>query len=91
MMSGGAVKRGVELQGCHIVDLAPTILHLMGMKIPEDMDGKVLTSAMADDYKAMHPIGYGGSAAHDVDDVISTYSSDEAQRIENRLKDLGYL
>jgi predicted AlkP superfamily phosphohydrolase/phosphomutase len=91
MMHGGAVKRGVELQGCHIVDLAPTILHLMGMSIPEDMDGKVLTSAMADDYTAMHPIGYGGAAAHDVDEVISTYSSDEAQRIENRLKDLGYL
>ena len=91
MMCGGPTERGVELHGCHIVDLAPTILHLMGTGIPEDMDGKVLTSAMADDYIAAHPIAYGRAADHDMDEVTRTYSSDEAEKIETRLKDLGYL
>ena len=29
------------------VDLAPTILHILGIKAPQEMDGKVLSEAMA--------------------------------------------
>jgi len=34
---------GEELKKARITDLAPTILHMFSLKIPEDMDGKVLT------------------------------------------------
>ena len=30
-----------------IVDLAPTVLHVMGCPVPDDMDGRVLTEALA--------------------------------------------
>lgn len=33
---------GKELKKAHITDLAPTILHMFGIEIPEDMDGQVL-------------------------------------------------
>lgn len=32
-----------EMQKAHIIDLAPTILHMFDLEIPEDMDGQVLT------------------------------------------------
>lgn len=91
MMCGGPTKSGAELQGCHIVDLAPTILHLMGTGIPEDMDGKVLTSALTEDYVAGYPVVYGKATDNTVGEVVTTYSDEEAEKVEERLKDLGYL
>jgi predicted AlkP superfamily phosphohydrolase/phosphomutase len=40
--SGRDVSSGTVVDGADIVDIAPTILHLMGSAVPEDMDGKVL-------------------------------------------------
>jgi predicted AlkP superfamily phosphohydrolase/phosphomutase len=39
---GPGIKRGVEIQGAKIYDLAPIILHLFGIPVPKDMDGRVL-------------------------------------------------
>jgi len=36
------IKRGVRLEKVSILDLAPTILHMMNVPIPSDMDGRVL-------------------------------------------------
>lgn len=39
---GSQIRNGVELKGLNIVDIAPTILHVLGLPIPRDMDGRVL-------------------------------------------------
>ncbi|MDY6893984.1 MAG: alkaline phosphatase family protein [Thermotogota bacterium] len=46
---GPDIKKGVEIQNAKIIDLAPTILHLFGMPIPEDMDGKILKEIFKED------------------------------------------
>jgi predicted AlkP superfamily phosphohydrolase/phosphomutase len=40
--SGPGIKKGIEIEGAKIYDLAPTILHVFGIPIPKDMDGRVL-------------------------------------------------
>lgn len=42
LAAGTGIKRGARASDGHIVDIAPTILHLMGEPIPKEMDGKVL-------------------------------------------------
>ena len=37
------MKESAEIKGATIFDLAPTILHIMNVSPPDDMDGKVLT------------------------------------------------
>ena len=37
-----------EIDGANIVDLAPTALHAMGLPVPDDMDGRVLTELFTD-------------------------------------------
>ena len=36
-------KSGRKLSGLRIYDISPTILHLFGLPVPQDMDGRVLT------------------------------------------------
>lgn len=41
--SGPHFKGGTEAKNVAIIDLAPTILHLMGAAVPSDVDGRVLS------------------------------------------------
>ncbi len=90
LLKGDPFKSGETLPGAQIFDLAPTILHLMGLPVPDDMDGKVLTEALTDEYLARHPVAYrkaddGFSASERV------YSDEDGRKVEERLRDLGYL
>jgi predicted AlkP superfamily phosphohydrolase/phosphomutase len=42
MAYGPDIEQAGKIQNVSILDLAPTILHLMGLEIPSDMDGGVL-------------------------------------------------
>lgn len=43
MAYGPDIKKGQKIENAKIYDLAPTILHMFGLPIPNDMDGRVLT------------------------------------------------
>jgi len=90
LMKGKGIKRRCEIKGAKIIDLAPTILHLMGLSIPNSMHGKVLEGALEEDYREQNPIRFK------FDDSVSSsnigeYTEEESKIIEARLKDLGYL
>ena len=42
MVRGPEIRKGQRLGPSGIADVAPTLLHLLGIPIPQDMDGKVL-------------------------------------------------
>lgn len=48
---GAPIKAGVEVTGASLIDLAPTILHLMSLPVPQRMDGQVLTEAISADFQ----------------------------------------
>jgi predicted AlkP superfamily phosphohydrolase/phosphomutase len=71
-----------------ILDLAPTIMHLLGEPVPRVMDGRVLTEIFA------HPeeIAYTGDDGETAELVDETsLGDDDAAQIEERLRGLGYL
>jgi predicted AlkP superfamily phosphohydrolase/phosphomutase len=85
--SGPAFAPGA-IEGARIVDLAPTILHVLGVPAPADMDGRVLTGALAPDLqaRAVQTGEAAGSTANQVD-----FTADEQAEVEERLRALGYL
>lgn len=46
---GPGIKKGIEIEGAKIYDLAPTILHIFDIPIPKDMDGRVLKEIFEED------------------------------------------
>jgi len=56
VMRGDGIRPGAEVEGASIPDIAPTILHLMGLPIPPDMDGKVLQDCLEDGHLKAHPV-----------------------------------
>ncbi len=92
LMKGGDVKKGHEVMEANIIDLAPTIFYGMGLPVPNDMDGKVLTDGFQDSELKKRPVEYEESLPflrEDVDDR-SVYSQEEEKEIKEGLKGLGY-
>jgi len=44
---GRDFKKGLRIEGARITDVAPTVLHLYGLRAPAHMDGHVLVDALA--------------------------------------------
>lgn len=89
MLAGPGIRPGTTLQGVRIVDLAPTILHLHGVAVPEDMDGRVLDEAfLPDSPHSQNPVRK--QAAIDVGYTHEKEAESE-QIISDRLRDLGYI
>ena len=87
---GPSIRRGTALGAAHITDLTPTMLHLLGQPVVDDMDGRVLEEILEPAFAQANPIrtvaATGGHEAADAD-----LSADETGEIKDRLRELGYL
>jgi predicted AlkP superfamily phosphohydrolase/phosphomutase len=54
LLAGPAFKKGAQLKEASILDVTPTILYVLDLPIARDMKGKVLFSAIDDDFKKTH-------------------------------------
>jgi hypothetical protein len=97
-LAGGphVIANPTSLENLSIEDVAPTVLHLMGLAIPTDMDGRVLTEIMTtplaheQTIQYSPPIGLWPSAGEAIFSDEVTSAEDEEQ-IRDRLRALGYL
>ncbi|HEY4271544.1 MAG TPA: alkaline phosphatase family protein [Candidatus Udaeobacter sp.] len=53
---GKPFRKGIAVEGARLIDMAPTILHLMGQPVPDDMDGRVLEELFEPEFIARQPI-----------------------------------
>jgi len=83
--SGPEIRKGQTVENAHIMDLAPTILHLMELPVPADMDGRVLTEALT----SSRPVERKSSPVGG--DAKVGLSAEETAEVEERLRALGYL
>ena len=91
MAFGKDVKKGVEIEGARIIDLAPTMLYLLDEPVPDSMDGKVLARAFEEHMFDYNPIRYSKGDEDDLSRQESAYTDEEAEQIRDRLQGLGYI
>jgi predicted AlkP superfamily phosphohydrolase/phosphomutase len=73
-----------------MMDIAPTILHILNSPVPDDMEGRVLYESLkSTSEEAKRPVKYVQSAKSTVREEV--LSGAEQQIIEERLKSLGYM
>lgn len=89
-LRGPGVHANQELTGISILDLAPTILHYLGLPVPRHMDGRILTEAFTADFNQANPVVYEegewGKTAES-----HTLTDQEEALIFSKLRDLGYV
>jgi predicted AlkP superfamily phosphohydrolase/phosphomutase len=95
--AGPALRAGGVSQTAEILDIAPTVLHLLGVPVPGDMDGRVLTELLdpASDstplpclVPALASASANGTTPEPAECV---YSAAADATIQERLAKLGYL
>ncbi len=87
---GPVFRQCTTVEGSRIIDLAPTILHLMGLPVPDDMDGRVLETALQPLFMETHPVRIARGDNKETDQETLLSAEDTAE-IEDRLRALGYL
>lgn len=86
--NGGPVKKGGTCRQ-NIYDICPTVLYLMGIPIPDDVDGAVAMDILEDSFTSGRPVEYEPAEASDA--VAAELSAKEESELRERLKGLGYL
>ena len=87
---GEPIRPGAWLKGARIVDVAPTLLYLAGLPVPEDMDGCVLLDALRPEYADPAAVRRGPPAARGVEEPADELSAQDEEVVRERLRGLGY-
>jgi len=88
MATGPDLTSGDDL-AASIYDIAPTLLYLHDVPIPEEADGEVLRGLIDDDRLDQQETITG--PIRDLTDSSSSSSREDEQEVQERLEDLGYI
>jgi predicted AlkP superfamily phosphohydrolase/phosphomutase len=90
IVTGTGIDRQKELTGARTVDLAPTVMHIMNVPIPDDLSGRVLTELYVPDSElAARECIY---QAYDGESRDLTEWTEEGEiAVFDRLRGLGYV
>jgi len=90
MMKGERLLQGREIEGAQIIDLAPSVLYLLGLPIPKEMDGKILRNAFLERAFEETPPLFVEEGSFDFQPE-EVYSEGEEEELKERLRSLNYL
>ncbi|MCA9967086.1 MAG: alkaline phosphatase family protein [Anaerolineales bacterium] len=88
--NGSGICPGTHVEGAHLLDIAPTVLSLLGVPTPANFDGQLLRGLFEEEVAAQLDalIGHGEMA---LPDQSFDFSDEEQERIAEHLRALGYL
>jgi len=88
-MKGEGIRHASGIEGAQIIDLAPSILYLLGLPVPKEMDGKVLEKAFEEEILREKRVQFIEEDAYDFRPQ-EVYSEQEEEELKKQLKVLGY-
>jgi predicted AlkP superfamily phosphohydrolase/phosphomutase len=89
---GPAFASPRTVEGARIVDLAPTVLHLLGLPVPDDMTGRVLEQILGDRFLSDSPVRYAPAGKDDRPrSPGADFTAEESAEVAERLRRMGYL
>jgi predicted AlkP superfamily phosphohydrolase/phosphomutase len=87
---GPGIAPGARIDGARIADVTPTLMHAMGLPIPDDMDGGVLEGCFEQGWRRAHPVRFCEAKRWEQADAFSHDAAD-IEALTERLRGLGYV
>jgi predicted AlkP superfamily phosphohydrolase/phosphomutase len=88
---GPDIKENFHIGSANLVDIAPTLLHLLECHIPVDMDGRTLTEIFRENSRLATRSAQYAEPIEKRNAVEEGYTSSEEKEVKEKLKELGYL
>lgn len=88
--AGPGMRPGAAVEGS-IMDVTPTLLYMAGLKVPEGLDGTVLTGAFDPQWLSDNPVQSLPPPSAGPRSEQSPYSEEEEALVEESLRGLGYI
>jgi len=89
---GPEINKNTNLEGAHIMDLAPTILYLLDLPILDSMDGKILDEILDKDFVENTDKTYVSKSDIGLEkNLRDNLFKNEIEDKKDRLKGLGYV
>jgi predicted AlkP superfamily phosphohydrolase/phosphomutase len=90
--SGPGIRGGADVGELSIVDVAPLLLHRLGLPVPNDMAGRVPVEVLErEELRRRPPARVAAAAAPAVADADVALDGDERAALLGRLRALGYV
>ena len=94
LLHGPNVRATGRLPSQPIVAIAPTVLQMFGLPIPDDIDCQPITAAFSEPFLRANPSrreSEPGTPATTTPAEQADYSEEDSAKVEERLRKLGYL
>lgn len=76
----------------HLIDIAPTLLYYLQLPISKALEGRIIQELFTEEFKADNPLPRVPYIAPELKSQQQTiYSDEDEKKIQQRLKDLGYM
>ncbi len=95
LAGGPGIRRGAELGALSIVDVAPALMHSLGLPVPSDWEGRVPIESCEPEWAGRHPVRTGEATLPpgraDLDAGEKDMNEADEAVVMARLQALGYL
>ncbi|GAB4339404.1 MAG: alkaline phosphatase family protein [Candidatus Abyssubacteria bacterium] len=88
--AGPDIRPGGELSAANIIDVAPTVLHLLRLPTPKNMEGAAMTDILGGEL-ARSPVTYCDPLARSEVERAAAYTDEEENLVRDKLSGLGYM
>jgi predicted AlkP superfamily phosphohydrolase/phosphomutase len=91
---GPGIERGLRLKDLSILDVAPLLLHSLGLDVPEDMEGAVPAEAYDPSWLRSRPVRRASVRKLDEPGEPAEeafFTREDELKLAQRLRDLGYI
>lgn len=90
-LTGPGVRTGQLQERWTLPDVTATLLHLLGVPLPDDLDGQVIAEALTSAFLAEHPVAHAPAKPYAPQQAELDLSEEDEEALLGRLKDLGYI
>ncbi len=88
--AGPHLLAGATVDGASVLDVAPTVLHYLGLPVGKDMDGRVLTELFTPEFVAANPTRYVSTHEDGAAPAVAPTEDYDASDNLDALRALGY-